>query len=92
MRSRNRVRNWMTQRELNTALNAVFPDSLHVYAFAFGTSGRWTACYSTIEDGYAVNGWTSNGTYDTYWQALQAAYRFAREKVPLPSERPHSKN
>jgi hypothetical protein len=89
---RSRERSWLTRRELNCALNSVFPDSLHVYAFQFGTSGRWTACYSTIEDGYPVNGFTSNGTYDTHWQALQAAYRFARERAPLPDYRPHSAN
>jgi len=72
---------WLTRRQLNGALNRVFPFSIHCYAFQFGTdAARWSACCAT-HGGDAITAWTSAETYDTQLEAVCAAYRHAWQAI-----------
>lgn len=71
---------WLTRRQLNTALNTVFPQSIQCYAYRFA-SARWSACCAW-HGGEAITAWVSDEEYDTHQEAVFAAYRRARQDAP----------
>lgn len=79
-----RKRYGFTRQSLNTLLQAVMPDSVHVYAYQFGTDPRWSACTATHRATGVILGWVSPVSYATQYEALCAAYRRVRPPLCPP--------